>query len=187
MAKADAATFDNGPENSQDIGDLRVNFTDEEAGSEARDYEALPTGKYHVAIFDGEIKFSGENAKHPGKPFWALTLQIQDGKYEGRRLWANVMLFEGALYSLAQLLKAIGREDALKTGQIPALDEILGKECVVTAQKSLDVYKMTKDGVDPKTASGDERVYKTEVKGFKPWDGNPVGVIGGESSKSLLP
>lgn len=170
-----------------DISDLRVNFTDEEAGSEARDYEPLPTGKYHVTVFDGEVKFAGEGSKNPGKPFWSLTLQVQDGKFESRRLWANVMLFEGALYSLAQLLKAIGREDALKSGKIPALDEILGKDLVVTAQKSLDAYKMQKDGIDPKTASGDERVYKTEVKGFKPWDGQPVGMVSGSGSNSMLP
>lgn len=172
-----------------DISDLHVNFSDEEAGSEARDYEALPTGKYHVAIFDGEVKFS-TSTKNPGKPFWSLTLQIQDGKYEGRRLWANVMLFEGALYSLAQLLKAIGREDALQSGKIPALEELLGKEVVVTAQKGLDAYKMEKDGIDPKTATGDERIYKTEVKGFKAWDGKPVGTMttsGTATSGSMLP
>lgn len=181
MAKNDS------PSDTTDVSDLRVNFTDEEAGSEARDYEALPTGKYHVSIFDGELKFS-TSAKNPGKPFWSLTLQIQDGKYENRRLWANVMLFEGALYSLAQLLKAIGHEDALKSGSIPGLDEILGKECVVTAQKALDVYRMEKDGIDPKTASGDERVYKTEVKGFKAWDGQPVGSVStGSGSNTLLP
>jgi hypothetical protein len=164
---------------------LKVNFSDEEAGSEARDFEALPTGKYHVTIFDGELKES-QSQKNPGKPFWSLTLQIQDGKYEGRRLWANVMLFEGALYSLAQLLKAIGRDDALKSGKVPAIDELLGKDCVVTAAKVLDSYKMEKDGIDPKTAGPDERIYKTEVKGFKAWDGAPVGTMS-SGSTSMLP
>lgn len=166
-------------------GELKVNFSEEEAGSEARDYEALPTGKYHVAIFDGEVKES-TSEKNPGKPYWSLTLQIQDGKYEGRRLWANVMLFEGALYSLAQLLKAVGREDALKSGKIPALDSLIGKDIVVTAAKQLDDYRMRADGIDPKTAAPDERVYKTEVKGFKPWDGTPVGAVS-SGSTSMLP
>lgn len=175
----------------QDISDLRVNFTDEEAGSEARDYEALPTGKYHVSIFDGEVAFSGEQAKHPGKPYWKLTLQIQDGKYENRRLWANVMLFEGALFSLAQLLKAVGREDALKSGKIPGIDELIGKDVVVTAQRALDEYQMRKNGVtDIRAAGSDDRLFKTEVKGFKPWDGTPVGAVSsnrGSGPESLLP
>lgn len=184
------AAKDNTPESSEaevDLENLRVNFSEEEASSEARDYEPLPTGKYHVTIFDGEVAFSQSQA-NPGKPYWKLTLQVQDGKYEGRRLWGNVMLWDGALFSLAQILKAVGREDALKSGKIPAVNELIGKDLVVTAQKLQDTYKMEKEGIDPKTASPEERSYKTEVKGYKPWDGKPVGsVSSGSGSNSMLP
>lgn len=142
-----------------DVSNLRVNFSDEEAASEARDFEPIPGGKYAVKITDYEIRKS-TSEKNFGKPYWALTLTVQDGKYEGRKLWTNVMLFNGALYSLSQLLKAIGREDALKSGQIPSGDELLGKDVVVVVAKQRDTYKEEQYG-------DGEKYFKNEVKGFK--------------------
>jgi hypothetical protein len=40
-----------------DLENLRVNFSTEEASSEGRDsFEALPSGRYPVVIFDGETR-----------------------------------------------------------------------------------------------------------------------------------
>lgn len=148
--------------------EFRVNFSNEEADSEARDYEALPSGKYHVTIFDGEVKRS-KSAKNPGKPFWALTLRVASGKYENRRLFDNVMLFEGAGYSLAQLMKATGHEDALKTGVIPKLSTLIGEEVTVVVTKNKDEYKMKE--ADP----NDPPIFRNNVRGYKKFDGNILG------------
>src|SRR5215203_3323478 len=98
--------------------DLRVNFSTEEAESKAFDFDPIPSGKYHVKVTEITDKES-TSEKNFGKPYWNVELTIQDGKYADRKLWANVMLFDGALYSLAQLLKATGHEDAMKSGKIP--------------------------------------------------------------------
>src|SRR3982751_6020655 len=97
---------------------LKLNFSAEEASSEARSFEPLPSGKYHVKITDIETKECGPNSKNPGKNYWHIEHVVQDGPYENSKLWTNAMLFEGALYTLAQLLKATGFEDALSTGKV---------------------------------------------------------------------
>jgi hypothetical protein len=144
---------------------IRVNFSDQEASSEARDFDALPTGKYHVIITDGSLEEVGESSKNAGKPFWNLELTVQDGPYEGRLLWTNVMLFDGALYSLSQLMKALDYGD-INAGdfEVPELEEIIGKDITVGARKQIDKYQMEKQGVD-------EKLYKTEVKNFRKWTG----------------
>lgn len=159
-----------------DVSDLRVNFSEEEASSEARDFEPLPGGKYLVRITDYEVRRS-TSEKNYGKPYWALTLTVQnEGKYNGRKVWSNVMLFDGALYSLAQLLKAIGREDALKSGKIPSGDELVGKEVTINLAKQRDTYK------EQQYADG-ENYFKNEVKGFKAPDAD----LATSGEGSLLP
>jgi hypothetical protein len=173
-----------------DLTNLHVNFSSEEASSEARSFEPLPTGSYDVYITDGEVKFS-TSQKNPGKPFWALEMTVDGGPHDKRKLWANVMLFEGALFSLAQLLKATGHEEALKTGKVPGLDEIIGQKVTVTAKKQLDTYAMDRDGIDPKTCPPDQKLWKNEVKGFRKFgEASSTTTAGGKAKKgagSLLP
>jgi hypothetical protein len=180
-SKNDALLPDETDNSNEDVSNIRVNFSEEEASSEARDFDPLPGGKYLAAITDYEVRRS-TSEKNNGKPYWALTLTIKDegGKYDGRKVWANVMLFEGALYSLSQLLKATGYEDRLpggkKAGQIPSGDELLGKEVVLNLAKQRDTYK-------EKQYDDGEKYFKNEVKGFKSSDA--LATSGGEGS--LLP
>ena len=57
---------------------LKVNFSDAEVSSEARSFEALPTGEYYCRITDNVIKES-QSEKNRGKPYWALEFTVQDG------------------------------------------------------------------------------------------------------------
>jgi hypothetical protein len=95
-------------EDDFDISELRVDFSEKESSAEAKDFTPLPTGKYHVKVTDITIETCGPNSKNPGKKFYRLRLTVQEGKFEGRHVWSNVMLFNGALYSLVQILKAMG-------------------------------------------------------------------------------
>lgn len=158
-----------------DLSSLRINFSEEEASSEAIDFTPLPTGKYLVAITEVEIKKS-TSEKNTGKPYWALTLVVQEGPYENRKLWSNVMLWEGAAFSLAQLMKATNRGDVLKSGKIPSGDELVGDQMIVSVVKTLDKYKMERDG-------GDEKLFKNEVKGYKP----ATEFVASSGGGSLLP
>lgn len=143
---------------------LHVNFSDQEAGSEALDFEALPSGKYYCRVTDIELKEVGQDSKNAGKNYWAIEFTVQDGEYENRKLWTNAMLFEGALYTLVQLLKATGHEDAIATGDIPDADEFLSKEVMLNVKKLRDTYRENRDG-------SDEPMWKNEVKGIKAYEG----------------
>lgn len=157
---------------------LRVNFSDQEAASEAFSFEPIPSSSYHAKITEIEERES-KSDKNFGKPYWAVTLVIQEGQHADRRLWANVMLFDGALFSLAQLLKATDHADALESGKIPDPEVFITKDVVINVAKVKDTYKMNQE-------DSDEILFKNEVKGFKPL---PKDGLKGSPAKgsSLLP
>lgn len=170
---------------------LQVNFTNDEADSEARVFAPAPTGWYKCSIFDIE-EAESTSEKNPGKPYWKLTLQCtQEGDHFKRRFWGNVMLWDGALYSLAQLMKAVGREIPKDgTFEIPDPEELIGIEILVSVAKQRDTYQMEKPEYDPSEGV----IFKNDVKGYKPLDDAILDAISGQSSgkgsgksKSLLP
>jgi hypothetical protein len=66
---------------------VRLNFTDTEAyGNSSLGRDALPNGKYHVAITDVDVRESGPAAKHPGSEYWAIEFTVQEGDYKGRKM-----------------------------------------------------------------------------------------------------
>jgi len=171
----------NGPEASGDddfdLADLRVNFSEEEASSEGRSFEAIPGGKYHVAITKVEVRRVKDNAKgNQGKPFWNLTLNIQGDShptYADRKVFGSVMLFEGALYSFAQLMKATGHEDVVTKGspnfgKVPPADDLLGEQFIAIVAKKRDTYK-------EKELGDGEKLFKNEVTGYKALNEGAVG------------
>ncbi len=87
---------------------FKLNMTDKEAAS--KDFELPPSGSYVCRITDielDEVKKQGDNF---GKPFWKLTLVVEDGAYAGTTIFTTVMLFQGALYGLKRLCEAVHPE-----------------------------------------------------------------------------
>lgn len=158
-----------GPEDTAseefDVSDLRVNFSDKEASSEALSFDPIPSGKYKVTITDGSVERCGPESKNPGKPYWNLQLTIQEGEHENRKLFWNVMLFSGALYSLSQLMKCYGHDIEEGEFKVPSLDSLMdGTEFEVYVVKQVDNYKIKQgewDGKGPKP-------MKNEVKSASP-------------------
>lgn len=138
---------------------LKVNFSTEEASAEAR--VILPTGNYVVNITEGELKEVKPGRKNTGKPYWSLQFVVQEGQYAGARLFGSIMLFDGALYSLSQLLKALGYQVGTGDFEIPTLDEIMGKTIVIYGQKK-----------PAETKDGTELNERFEVKSYKPHTAN---------------
>jgi hypothetical protein len=132
---------------------LRVNFTDKEASSTGRSAELMPRGDYHVVCSDGEEKECGPEAKNAGKPYWNLEFTIQSGPYAERKLFTNCMLFDGALYTLAQILKCMGLNVEDGELEVPTLEEVIGFQAIA------GVYQKAK------TADYDAR---NEISGFRP-------------------
>jgi hypothetical protein len=165
-----------------DLANLTIDFTDKEAESEARLFTAIPTGAYHVKVTNVEVKRS-TSGKNPGKPYYALTLNVQDGQFAGRKLWANVMLWSGAGFTLAQIMKAMNRPVG-KGVLVPRPDELMGHDFIVLVAKVVDKYQIEQgnwDGEGPKPT-------KNDVKGFKRWNGDELEKIPGQAGGgSLLP
>ncbi len=52
------------------------------------EFQPIPAGSYHVIITESEIR----DTKNGAGNYLRLTLEIQDGEYQGRKLWHNVTL-----------------------------------------------------------------------------------------------
>jgi len=109
---------------------IRVNFTDT---GDVSPREPVPAGKYLVTCTDGEIKESGPQAKNPGSQYINWEFTIEDEGYEGRKLWSNTTLLPHALFSIKQLLEAVGMDTS---GELDFdLDDVIGKKLILRVTK----------------------------------------------------
>lgn len=159
---------------------LQVNFSEQEASSEARSFDPIPSGEYYVRVTDVEDAECGPESKNAGKPYWKIEFTVQDGEHENRKLWTNSMLFEGALYTLAQLLKATGQESALKTGNVPDGQTFVSKELILVVKKERNKY------MEDRAGDG-EVIWGNEVKGIKAFEGVSPSSKSTATSGSVLP
>jgi hypothetical protein len=179
----DGADFEpDGDDGDFDINNLRVNFSEKELASEARDFTPLPAGKYHVTMSDVTVERCGPKSKNPGKPYYGIELTVQDGKYEGRKLFTNCMLFSPALYTLVQILKALG----LPTdGKVPTPDELQGQHFIVSVKNMVNQYKVEQDGWSPEDGP---KPRKNEVGAFFRWTGGASqSAVSPSTGDSMLP
>lgn len=162
---------------------FKINFSDDELNPKSsRSYEAgrIPTGDYTCNITDvtlAEVK-SGPNK---GNPLYRVEFTIADGYFAKAKVWANVMLFDlgpDKNWFLAQFLKATGFP---VSSDIPAAEDFLGKEVMVSIVRKYDKWASDKAG-------NDARLMKNEVKGFVFDDGTaPAGATVTRKRNSLLP
>lgn len=52
------------------------------------EFQPIPAGSYHVIITESDIK----ETKNGSGNYLRLTMEVQDGEYQGRKLWHNVTL-----------------------------------------------------------------------------------------------
>jgi hypothetical protein len=168
---------------------FKVVVSEKEASSKV--LEPVPSGWYIANITDVEMK-EVQNPPKPGKKdnrgeaFYAMELVIESPEqYEGRKLWTNVMLFAGALYSAVQLVGAVGGEVPESEGEliIPDPDELLGKTVAV---------KVSVQGKRTVVINGETKEFeaRNDIKGFKAVDDEIQDKIqrgGSSTSSSLLP
>lgn len=159
---------------------LKVNFSAEEASSESLNFDPIPSGEYYARITDITEKEVSQGANQ-GKAFWNVEFTVQDGEFADRKVWTNAMLFDGALYTLAQLLKATDNADALQSGNVPNSESLVSKEVIVVVKKQRNAYMEAKNG-------DGEPVWGNEVKGIKSYSGtSPKAKAGVAPSVGLLP
>lgn len=151
-----------------DVPEITVDFSDEEAASKA--LEALPSGKYNVEITKVELKRS-QSDKNPGKPYYSIVMRVFEGPYTKRTVYGNVMLWQGAAYSLNQLMNATGFATKSGPNRVPSPQELIGKRLTIRGVK-----------VPPKG----EYDEKFEVKGYMPLKDGAVASAGAATT-SLEP
>lgn len=84
---------------------IHVDLSDVESGG----FDPIPVGRYPLRVFDGEIKESGPEAKHPGAEYINWEFLVESGDFEDRHLWAITSLLPQALFGLKGLLEATGK------------------------------------------------------------------------------
>jgi hypothetical protein len=146
---------------------IKVNVSDQE--SHAGEYEILPSGNYHAVITEVEQKES-KSEKNTGKPMLYFTLNIQEGKYAEKTMGVNACCWDGALYTIINMLKALGEYEncgGQRDLDIPTTPEFyIGRDIMVRRglnRKSLEkARKEEGPDVDPKEY--------IEVRGFSAYD-----------------
>lgn len=152
---------------------LKVNFTEEEANSKAR--EIPPSGDYLCAIVDGSSEIVKPGKKNTGKPYWKLRFVVQDGTYAGTSLNATVMLFESALYQFGQLMRALDYDVNAGEFEVPDVSKLFGKQVIVRGQKKPPSIN---------SDTGQELPERFEVKAYKKADKASKQKVG---SQAMLP
>ena len=105
---------------------VTVNFSE----TSSSDFDLIPAGKYHAKVTGGEMKESGPNANNPGAQYINWEFTIQEGAQEGRKVWTNTSLLPHALFSLKNLLSAVGFETSASLDF--EIDAIVSKDCVIS-------------------------------------------------------
>lgn len=162
---------------------FKVNVSEKE--DKSGEFKPLPAGLYHTCIVDVEVKESQSEA-NPGKPMLYFTFEIQDGVYAGQNMYANACCWSPALYTIINILKALGEYDnCKKTGEllIPDASEFyIGRD--IMARRGINQKKK-------KENPEDDPGSWLETKGFsayKPTGDTPSSsTTAGKSASSLLP
>lgn len=147
------------------LDDLRVNMSKQEA--DAASFEDFVPGKYVVSIFKVEVQRS-KSEKNFGKPMYNITYKVQVGKYTGAQIFGDyICLWDGALYSYSQLVKALGVSVTTGSNRVLKPQELQGK--ILTVRLGLGKKQTVIDKV-----TGEEKVYepRMQVKGYFPAPSN---------------
>lgn len=135
---------------------VNVSAKEQAAGT----FEPIPAGWYTCTISDGELVES-KSTKNKGKPMYELQFTVNEGQHEGRKVRTFACLWSGALYTIVNLMKALGYEVEEGDLEVPEIDELLGRDVLVKVAKT---PKRTVTAPDGSTKEYDEG---NEVKGFK--------------------
>jgi hypothetical protein len=166
---------------------LKVTVSDQEASS--GDREGLPVGKYHCAITDVRLDSpsSGDNI---GKPMLVFDFTVQDSElhqpaklneFKDRHIFTNACIWEGALYTIVGILKAMGKyEECLDAnGELDVQDDpdyYIGEQMFVRRATNNKQRQKFPDNPD----------YWIQASGFSALK-SKVGASAGSSDNSLLP
>lgn len=141
----------------------------EAAPRESKSFEPLPRGLYSAMITESAIK----QTKRGDGEYLALTFEIVDGKYAGRRLWQNLNLSNPskqaediAREELNNICAAIGIPKGTKLSNTEQLHDVLvkvdvGLDAKDPTRNRIFAYAAGSSSPTPTTAKADNK---------KPWE-----------------
>lgn len=163
---------------------LHLNLTDQEASSKAREYTVLPTGSYACNIVEIKEEVVRPGSDNTGKPYWNVQFTVDEpgSEYDGRYIYSNLMMFEGAAFLIKQLVEVLF-PDMLDGNQlsIPEADAFQAKKVRVVGTKYSAGSSIKKRG----KIVGKRENDAFEVKGFKSIEDAPSRKS--SAGNSLLP
>jgi hypothetical protein len=127
-----------------------VNMSEKEAGSEVRVFQVAPAGFYRVKVDEVDLE-EVKGGKNKGKPMFNFKLIVIDGDFVGRAFYNRICLFDGALYTISQAMKAQGLPVNEGNLRIPPAKWWQGKEMLAQVK------------VVNKQVKGDEGTYVNET------------------------
>jgi len=168
---------------------IKVNTVSDQEAKSGEGSGYLPSGSYHVVITDVEFAESQSEA-NPGKPLLKFTSDVQDGPYADRQIKWTACCWEGALYTIINLLKALDMYNAATASG--------GLDIPDAPEAYLGQHVMVRRGVNKnakKNNPEDDPMSWIEVRGFAPYQegmqsgtpapGTKVGATRGAAS--ILP
>lgn len=152
---------------------IQINVSDK-AAEVRKSFEPLPVGWYVVQISDVTLRFS-TSAANPGKPMYGFEFTVTDdprnpqnadgaSEYLDRRLWTNACLWEGAEFTIVNILRALGHD--VQPGNLAVPDVTNPKERDALFGQFLQI----RNGVTRKeraAARKEKREATTEITDFK--------------------
>jgi hypothetical protein len=142
---------------------IKVNTISDQESKAGDGTGYLPSGSYHAVITEVEFAESQSEA-NPGKPLLKFVADVQDGPYADRQLKWTACCWEGALYTIINMLKALDMyNDATKGGGLDIPD---------APEAYLTRHLMVRRGVNQKAKKEnpeDDPMSWIEVRGFAPY------------------
>jgi hypothetical protein len=173
---------------------FKVNVSEQE--QQSGDREPLPAGKYHVAITDVQETTPKEGANE-GKPMLLFEFTVQESPdtnvpgqeakaFHNRKIFTNACLWDGALYTIVGIYKALDEYTSHfdpSTGGLDVEDDpafYLGRQLFVRMSENRKQKEKFPDRPD----------YWVQASGFSPYQaggsGRPAAARRQEAD-SLLP
>jgi len=176
---------------------IRVNVSEQEDQAGAR--EPLPAGKYHVAVTDVQLQES-QSDDNFGKPMMNFEFTVQDTpgawqKHANRKDFTNACLWDGALYTIIMVLKAMPSEQGNDNAYEDCKDANGELDIPTEPEFYLGQDLIIRRGLDPKQKKKwpDMPERWIQIRGILPYDqetahkSNATGRAPREATDSLLP
>ena len=156
---------------------------DEATAEGSSTFAPLPAAWYDVVIEEVEA-VEVQNGKNAGKEMFKYKFKVEGGDHDGRILFSNSCLWQGALFTQVDIQKAVGiAQPEAKNGkvafQIAEEDDLIGKELKV---RVIQKPKFVKEGEEPELDEEGNPVKANEVKSYKARGANsPAAAKGGKA------